>query len=478
MTVYRGTENRVRSVNRDPGLPSIGKRKMQPSVLKIAAVFCMTAWAVLVGLAVARQLPWQPALLAAALAFLAALVAASAYRRRVGRTIAWLDRGAVDEPPLESPFVVGVLDDDLRSALARFVREQARQRRVEDEEGEMAAQIVAGLPDPLLTLDRQGRVLTVNDAAADMVNGNWIGRDLRSVIRDPSLVDTLSVVLAGDMQTAEVTFSEALPVARSLAARIFRLPELQSVNAAVAVVFHDLTDLRKAETMRGDFIANVSHELRTPLASMVGFIETLQGPAKDDPSARHRFLVIIEEQANRMARLIEDLLSLSRIEQREHTAPRDTVDLAPIVDRTFTMLAPQAREKGMRLSFEQGDLSPVLGDADELAEVFQNLIENAVRYGRSDTDVTVAAGAAGDRLTVSVIDQGTGIASEEIPRLTERFYRVDKARSREVGGTGLGLAIVKHIVNRHRGTLTSESALGEGSRFSVSLPLAPAQGTD
>jgi len=446
-------------------------------VLKIAVVFCLGAWAALAGLAVTDKLLWQPAGLAAAAVFLAALLAASVYRHNVGRMIAWLNRGAIDAPPPESPIVIGALDDDIRPALARFVREHERRRGIEEAESQMAATIVAGLPDPLVTLDRQGRVLTVNDAAVEMVNGNWLGRDLRSIIRDPSLVETLSAVLAGAKQSAEVTFSEALPVARSLSARMFRLPESNSVDAAVAVVFHDLTDLRKAETMRGDFIANVSHELRTPLASMVGFIETMQGPAKDDPPARQRFLVIIEEQANRMARLIEDLLSLSRIEQREHTAPRDVVDLVPIVERTFVMLGPQARDKAMRLAFEPSDLAPVVGDADELAEVFQNLIENAVRYGRSDTEVTVAAGTEGERLTVSVIDQGGGIEPEEIPRLTERFYRVDKARSREVGGTGLGLAIVKHIVSRHRGALTITSELGEGSRFSVSLPMAQADGT-
>ena len=292
------------------------------SVLKIAAVLCLGVWVVLAGLVVGDVLPWRPAATAAVLVFLAACLVALVYRNHVGRLIAWLNRDCLDAPPPASPLAVGALDDDLRSALARFVRERARRRRVEAEESQMAANIVAGLPDPLVILDRQGKVLSVNEAAATMADGPWPGRDLRSIMRDPSLVETLSTVLAGEQQTGEVTFSEALPVARSLSARIFRLPALESVEAAVVVVFHDLTDLRKAETMRGDFIANVSHELRTPLASMVGFIETLQGPAKDDPPARERFLVIIEEQANRMARLIEDLLSLSRIEQREHTAPK------------------------------------------------------------------------------------------------------------------------------------------------------------
>jgi two-component system phosphate regulon sensor histidine kinase PhoR len=233
--------------------------------------------------------------------------------------------------------------------------------------------------------------------------------------------------------------------------------------------------------MRADFIANASHELRTPLTTLTGFIETLRGPARDDAEARERFLAIMHQQAARMTRLVEDLLSLSRIELNEHVMPQGLVALDSLLRHLADALELRAAERGMRIRLDLPPALPeVLGDRDELAQVFQNLVDNGIKYGRAGSDITVTA-ATGVRpsyssdaggnpfVSVAVRDCGEGIAREHLPRLTERFYRVDTARSREMGGTGLGLAIVKHILNHHRGFLEIESTLGAGSAFTVFL---------
>jgi two-component system phosphate regulon sensor histidine kinase PhoR len=229
--------------------------------------------------------------------------------------------------------------------------------------------------------------------------------------------------------------------------------------------------------MRADFVANASHELRTPLASLSGFIETLQGPAKDDAAARQRFLGIMVEQTRRMSRLIDDLLSLSRVELNEHLRPQTVIDLVPIIGHVCDTLAPLAKERGVEVMVN-GKEQPlrVHGERDELIRLFENLVENALKYGGSGKRVEVTLGREGQgtaqEAVVSVRDFGPGIPSEHLPRLTERFYRVDAETSRAEGGTGLGLAIVKHILSRHRGRLAIDSALGNGATFTARIPLS------
>jgi two-component system phosphate regulon sensor histidine kinase PhoR len=246
------------------------------------------------------------------------------------------------------------------------------------------------------------------------------------------------------------------------------------------LTLQDLTEARRVERMRVDFIANASHELRTPLASLLGFIETLQGSAQADAKARARFLEIMREQGRRMARLIDDLLSLSRIEQKQHLRPATEVDLTQVVRHVADTLAPLAREMNVELKLEAEAPVIVIGERDELLRVAENLIENAIKYGAhpdaaSYVEITVAR--RGKEGCIVVRDHGRGVAPEHLPRLTERFYRVDPGQSRAKNGTGLGLAIVKHILARHRGRLTIESRLGEGSTFAAFAPLAaPAEG--
>ena len=251
----------------------------------------------------------------------------------------------------------------------------------------------------------------------------------------------------------------------------------------VLMVFHDLTPLRRAEEMRADFVANASHELRTPLAALSGFIETLQGSARDDAKARERFLAIMQEQARRMARLIDDLLSLSRIELNAHRRPDTLVDLVPIVRQVADGLETLARDRGVTVHVEAPTKLTIPGDHDELVRVFENLVENALKYGaagkRVDITLRPAISAEGEaEAQVDVRDYGPGIAPEHLPRLTERFYRVDVRESRAQGGTGLGLALVKHILNRHRGRLSIDSTPGAGATFTVQLPATKPQPAD
>jgi two-component system phosphate regulon sensor histidine kinase PhoR len=251
-----------------------------------------------------------------------------------------------------------------------------------------------------------------------------------------------------------------------------------SAGTAAILTFHDMTAIKRSEQMRADFVANASHELRTPLATLLGFIETLRGPARDDPEARDRFLSIMHDQSGRMARLVNDLLSLSKIELDEHTPPTGRANPLRIARSAVAALELKAAARKIRLVLTAPDQLPaVAGDDDQLAQVLQNLIDNAIKYTRDNTEVRVTLAATGGRrskpmISIAVADCGEGIARTHLPRLTERFYRVDPARSRALGGTGLGLAIVKHIVNRHRGQMTIESDVGKGSTFTVLLPVA------
>jgi two-component system phosphate regulon sensor histidine kinase PhoR len=306
------------------------------------------------------------------------------------------------------------------------------------------------------------------------------------MLRNPAVLGAADAVLRGEAARV-VDFTLTVPIERQLQARFARIDRQSLDQDAVAVLtLHDITQLKRAEQMRADFIANASHELRTPLTTLTGFIETLRGPAREDAEARERFLAIMHEQAARMIRLVEDLLSLSRIELNEHVMPQGRVALGPLLRHLADTLELRAGERGMCVRLDlPPDLPDVLGDRDELAQVFQNLVDNGIKYGRAASEITVAAatdvrppyssdGGESPFVSVAVRDRGEGIAREHLPRLTERFYRVDTARSREMGGTGLGLAIVKHILNRHRGFLDIESTPGTGSVFTVFLRPHPA----
>ncbi len=356
----------------------------------------------------------------------------------------------------------------------------ARPVAVSERAGEPLEAVVAGLPDPVIALDRNGRVLTLNDHARSLAPALRQGEPVSLALRMPELIEAIGRAYAsGEEQRVE--YSERVPLDRwfeTIVMPVKRLPSPRKPDL-VLMTFHDLTPLRRVEEMRADFVANASHELRTPLAALSGFIETLQGSARDDAKARERFLAIMQEQARRMARLIDDLLSLSRIELNAHRRPDTPVDLVPIVRQVVDGLETLARDRGVTVDIEAVRTLTVPGDRDELVRVFENLVENALKYGapgqRVDIVLTQAASLEGEsEAQVSVRDYGPGVAPEHLPRLTERFYRVDVRESRAQGGTGLGLALVKHILNRHRGRLSIASTVGAGATFTVHLPSQPA----
>jgi two-component system phosphate regulon sensor histidine kinase PhoR len=337
--------------------------------------------------------------------------------------------------------------------------------------------VLAGLPQPVIALDAQGDVLAANAPARAVAPALRAHEPVSLALRVPEVLDAIRRAIASDTpQRAE--FIERVPLDRWYEAIVVPVALEEQPRPArrlVLVTLDDLTPLRRVEEMRADFIANASHELRTPLAALSGFIETLQGPARDDPAARERFLSIMQAQATRMARLIDDLLSLSRIELNAHLRPSTRVDLRTIVRQVVDGLQTLARDREVEVHVAfAAEPVEVLGDRDELLRVFENLIENALKYAASGkrVDVALAVEIARGEAKVAVRDYGPGIAPEHLPRLTERFYRVDVADSRAQGGTGLGLALVKHILNRHGGRLTIESVPGQGATFTAILPLA------
>jgi two-component system, OmpR family, phosphate regulon sensor histidine kinase PhoR len=480
--------------------------KPNPSrvVAAVAVVAAPVAAAFLV-LAVARYVAPLPAVVAAGAAIaLVALIVVSHLRRLsgisdyLGRLTRGSEGGVVVPPP--SSGAAGATADLHRAAAEAGRHWSARRRELEAVVAANEA-VIASLPDPLIMLDRARRIVRANQAAESGLGAPLAGRDLIAVLRSPQVIDAV----AGAFDSGEgriVEFSLPVPVERAFLARVEPLPRPIADGTVALLTLHDITQVKRTDRMRVDFVANASHELRTPLSTLVGFIETLRGPAREDAVARERFLAIMQEQGQRMSRLVADLLSLSRIELNEHTPPNGEVKLGEVIRTIVDGLEFKAAGKQMTIvidapppngeaSTRLDDLPAVSGDDDEITQVFQNLIDNAIKYGRTGATIRIAGWTVAparvpigagkplpaqriDRpaVAVAVMDEGEGIAREHLPRLTERFYRVETARSRELGGTGLGLAIVKHILNRHRGALDIDSTVGVGSAFTVHLPIA------
>jgi two-component system phosphate regulon sensor histidine kinase PhoR len=367
------------------------------------------------------------------------------------------------------------------------------------------AEMVESLPDPVLVVSAQDaadpadrRLVFANAAARELLRIQTGGGPLVSAIRHPRVLEAVDEALFGGLE-GEASWETG--GAQDRFWRVLTRPLADGPDGArlALVALRDETDSRRNERMRADFLANASHELRTPLASLTGFIETLRGHARDDAVARERFLGVMAAQAARMARLIDDLMSLSRIELNEHIAPEGRLDLVLAVLDVVDALAPLAAERGVRLASRLvgRGVANIIGDRDQMLQVAQNLIDNAAKYSPAggvveievianlSADAAIAPirpGAArlsllspdlvgGERfVALRVSDRGPGIAREHLPRLSERFYRVEGQKSGERLGTGLGLAIVKHIINRHRGGLAIESAEGQGTTFTAYLP--------
>ena len=337
---------------------------------------------------------------------------------------------------------------------------------------DLLPRLIATLPEPVLAIGPDDRIVCANPPAQALFPTMRVGVPLARHLRSPDVLDSIADARASNVP-ARTTWLERVPVERLFEIVISPL-ELQGHVSVLIIYMREISETRRFERMRVDFIANASHELRTPLASLLGFVETLQGPARNDEKARDRFLGLMREQARRMARLVDDLLSLSRIEQHLHLQPSTPIDLTLVLRHIADTLAPLAHDTQVELVLELDEPVIIAGDRDELMRVAENLIENAIKYGASDAEdrrVFIAARRVGTEGAIVVRDHGRGIAPEHLPRLTERFYRVDAGLSRQKGGTGLGLAIVKHIVARHRGRLTIESKAGEETTFKILLPL-------
>ncbi|HYZ21883.1 MAG TPA: ATP-binding protein [Rhodopila sp.] len=448
---------------------------------RLGIVFCLAGApvATLIFLAVAEWADFWPAMVGICVSLLSAGIFALVWARDQDVLTEALRRIAADGPSPANLTEAVTLMGGLGREIERLCRRLAARAALQERYRRADTVILEKLPDPVLVLARDRSVRRSN-AAARLAFGD----DLPAVLRNPALRDAIGRALGSHAaQTAELGLRA--PVPRDILATVVSLDPPLADGGELLVVLSDRTRERAVERMRADFVANVSHELRTPLSSLIGFIETLRGPAADDPPAQQRFLAIMAEQGARMNRLIDDLLSLSRIELMEHQTPSEPLDLGALARRVADGFEPRLREHQVTLELSvEDDLPVVRGDADQLEQVLQNLLDNALKYGRDGGTIGLRVGLAHPRppgpsrpgLTIAVADQGAGIPKEHLPRLTERFYRVNKGRSRAMGGTGLGLAIVKHIVNRHRGQLLIDSEEGKGTTVSIWLPVAADRG--
>ena len=336
----------------------------------------------------------------------------------------------------------------------------------------VTTQFIAALPMPAAVIGPDQRIMAANEKFAQNIGMSLVGRHFITAFRQPMVIDAVESALQTG-QTVETEFHN-----RINGADISFDVHISAVGAAVLVTLTDRTGAETMDRMRRDFIANVSHELRTPLTALMGFIETLRGAARNDADARDRFLAIMEQEAGRMTHLVDELMTLSKLEGIAHQQPDDKIMIGDVVSAVVAAMSTIAQSANVALDIDTSDMTQVVrGDYKQLQQVLTNLIENAIKYGGQDKTVTLTVSHVthqqtlrADGIKISVSDQGSGIAPHHLARLTERFYRVDNHRSRQVGGTGLGLAIVKHIVNRHRGRMKISSTLGKGTTVDVYLP--------
>ncbi|MEK0081862.1 sensor histidine kinase [Benzoatithermus flavus] len=462
-------------------MPALGSPNLL-RLLRDALVGALPALAAVAVLELTAELRWWQLLLALAIGAVTALLVAWSWIRQVRHFAAWVLRLAgqerADDPP--EPYVVYALEWIVWPVL-ELMRTLARTRRHAAAQERLLAAVIEALPDPVFLVDQSLVVRLANRAARRGFALPPGEVPLGRALRDPAIFGAVQAALGGGI-SGSVVYNPVSDRLKQFAARVEPV-DLGDGGRGVILALREQTEQVMIERMRSDFVANASHEIRTPLASLIGFIETLRGPARDDQEAREMFLATMAEEAARMTRLVDDLLSLSRIEVAESRRPEERIELPELLARMAETLRPVAERSGVALELALAPLPPVRGDADQLHQLFGNLLDNAVKYGASGKRVRIEAEAlpmappeAGPlsgraAVRVAVIDFGEGIPPEHIPRLTERFYRVDKARSRRVGGTGLGLAIVKHILRRHEGHLAIQSELGRGSRFTVYLPV-------
>jgi len=420
----------------------------------------------LIGLGVAVPLAWLAGLLASRhmarpLHYLTGVVrdmAQGQLHRRV-EPEEWRDTAELGQ-------ALNHMAGQVQAAIADISAERARLQAV-----------LASMVEGVLVLDRQGRILLINDALRQMLPGadrSAIGRPFIEVFRHHPLNECVRAVLtAGEGRRQEVALLTPEERIFLLQASVAK-PDGERDVAAV-LVFHDITELKRLERVRKDFVANASHELKTPLTSIAGYVEALLDGAKDDPATCAQFLGIIQKHTENLKAILSDLLQLSTIESGIYRWKRQEVEVAELAERAARVLRPVADRRQQTLTVRPCEASlRIWGDLDRLTEALINLLDNAVKYTPEGGSITIDAIPDADGIRILVADTGIGIPPKELPRIFERFYRVDRARSREQGGTGLGLAIVKHIVEAHGGRVAVDSAIGQGTTFSLLLPVQPA----
>jgi two-component system phosphate regulon sensor histidine kinase PhoR len=347
------------------------------------------------------------------------------------------------------------------------------------------------IPDILIMLDKNLSIVRANNTAMTIFNKSLVGKKFKSLNPTAEFLDAVKSVLSGTIETSLETNFRINNVTQEYLVIVKKFPVRSVAGISIIIIMHDITETKLRKQMMKDFVANASHEIRTPLTSVMGFIENLialeeeNGDKAANKKTRTKFLEIISDQTERMSKLVNDLLSLSKVEMNESTAPTEIVSPSDVIKDVVKRLKHSAEEKEMKIVFkDMKNIPDIVGDYSELTQVFTNLISNAIKYGYPKTDIEITANVVTEfsnseylpkgcekLLLISVKDEGEGISEENLPRITERFYRVDKVRSRKVGGTGLGLSIAKHIIYRHRGDIVIESKLGKGSTFTVRLPV-------
>ncbi len=453
-------------------------------ILQIAALSAVVVVPVFLILVLRGALPIFASFISASLIIIFIAVVMYPLARTMTRITAWstdVTDSHVPEPP-------DAVRGPLQTSLTAMVATIHRQLHVRDERIEQVVSGIRGtfnsLVDPIVALSDEGQVVYLNRTAEELLGTQAPGMEITGLLRDPRLATLIDATRTrATTGQVEIIHTDAHADRQFLVDAVPLRPD-QTLDWSMMLMLRDITEVKRTEQMRVDFVANASHEIRSPLAAMIGCIETLQTTARNDPEAQEMFLGMMHDQGQRMEQLVDDLLSLSRIELREHTQPTGEVSVPDLLWRIRTSLLYHAEEKDISIDLDTtSELLAVRGDEGELEQAFYNLLSNAIKYGHAGTSVRVSTGVANDPpphlfaakgqlAWISVADQGDGIPAHHLPRLTERFYRVDTARSREMGGTGLGLAIVKHIMNRHRGELHISSTTGQGSVFTIWIPVA------
>ncbi len=466
-------------------LSDLQTEKPHHALLRSTALISVAPIMMLVILVLFKELNLLTALYAGTFIFIMSIIFVKPYVTNLAALTDYVKRLARDEKA-EAPDLTFLNNvEELTEAVqVLHISWEQRRRQLEATIAESRI-LIDSLPDIIIMLNASGKVIRTNKTAKLLFGGTRYHDMLTSIVASPQIVEALQHVEAtGSGET--VLYSLETPIARHFMVRIERFPPLSPGDIHAIIVMHDITTLKHTEQVLSDFVANASHEIRTPLTSIAGMIETLQESAKDDPKAREEFLSVMEQQARRMTRLVNGLLSLSQIEKNIHTPPRDHVHIARVIDQVMEQQEEYAQDKKITLHQDVTSSLPVIiGDQDEISFMIENIVNNAIKYSPEKTEIRVKAVETANRfkerapglqdveqlVMISIKDQGIGIKKEHIPRLTERFFRVDSSRSRAVQGTGLGLAIVKHVLERHGGILDIKSTPDEGSTFTLYLPV-------